>query len=102
MVTWKLKASTFVPAFNVGGSPHVVVERRHRSPMANSNSKKSYGYAETGAGVVLPRSPVPGSPRRERTPRRRPAGAPDIGRPDWEPWVHSQGSLLFSGERPVT
>jgi hypothetical protein len=55
MVTWKLKASTFVPAFNVGGSPHVVVERRHRSPMANSSSKKSYSYAETGAGVVLPR-----------------------------------------------
>src|ERR1700737_3098017 len=40
MVTWKLKASTYVPAFNVGGSPHAVVERRHRSPMANSSSKK--------------------------------------------------------------
>jgi hypothetical protein len=55
MVTWKLRASTFVPAFNVEGSPHTVVERRHRSPMANSSSKKPYSYAETGAGVVLPR-----------------------------------------------
>jgi hypothetical protein len=27
----------------------------------------------------------------------------EIGRSDWEPWVHSQGSLSFlSGERPVT
>src|ERR1700730_15749622 len=100
MVTWKLKASTFVPTFNVGGSPHAVVERRHRSPMANSSSKKPYSYAETGAGVVLPRP----SRRRagtEQTACDRPAGATEIGRSDWEPWVHSQGSLL-SGERSVT
>jgi hypothetical protein len=29
MVTWKLKASTFVPAFNVGGSPHALFEAPH-------------------------------------------------------------------------
>jgi hypothetical protein len=38
----------------------------------------------------------------EQTACDRPAGATDIRRSDWEPWVHSQGSLLFSGERPVT
>jgi hypothetical protein len=41
MVTWKLKASTFVPAFNVGGSPHAVVERRHRSLMAKFKFKEA-------------------------------------------------------------
>jgi hypothetical protein len=68
MVTWKLKASTFVPAFNVGGSPHAVVERRHRSPMANSSSKKPYSYAESaGRNAIVSRRRKPdqrGPPQR--------------------------------------
>ena len=102
MVTWKLKASTFVPAFNVGGSPHAVVERRHRSPLANSSSKKPYSYAETGAGVVLPR------PSR----RRRRNGADCLRPPcrchrDWAVGLGALGpqpglSSFLSGERPVT
>jgi hypothetical protein len=48
------------------------------------------------------RAPLDGAAGTEQTACDRPAGATDIRRSDWEPWVHSQGSLLFSGERPVT
>ena len=47
------------------------------------------------------RAPLDGAAGTEQTACDRPAGATEIGRSDWEPWVHSQGSLL-SGERPVT
>ena len=47
-------------------------------------------------------APLDGASGTEQTACDRPAGATEIGRSDWEPWVHSQGSLLFSGERPAT
>jgi hypothetical protein len=47
-------------------------------------------------------APLDGASATEQTACDRPAGATEIGRSDWEPWVHSQGSLLFSGERPAT
>src|ERR1700737_862998 len=86
---------------STGEGPHTPLLRGATGRLWQIQVQRSRIVTLKPARAWCSRAPLDGAAGTEQTACDRPAGATEIGRSDWEPWVHSQGSLL-SGERSVT